>query len=215
MATPEQVTEYEQKWQTAVDTVFSVVDADGWKKEHSKEKDLEIFIRHDKSSSFAQVKSVTTVHSTLDAVEQCFKTVKTVDDKTPKDQREGAIERRLLGQAGDGADGAGFFYIVVESSSRLVSPREFLCYQKIARKDGKIALVRTSIENEALHKVGKGNVRGNMIFQGFVAEPEGDNIKLTFVVQADPCGSVPAMVYNTVATGQGYNLLSMRKELNH
>lgn len=214
MATPEQVTEYEHQWEQAVDTVFAVVDADGWKKENSKDSNLEIFIRHDKSSSFAQVKSVTTVHSTLAAVEENFKTVKTVDDKTPKDQREGAIERRLLSQAGDGADAAGFFYIVVESSSRLVSPREFLCFQKIAHRDGKIALVRTSIENEALHGVGKGNVRGKMIFQGFVAEQQGDNVKLTFVVQADPCGSVPAMVYNAVATGQGYNLLSMRKELD-
>ena len=213
MATPEQITEYDQKWQEAVNTVFSVVNDDGWKKEHSKEKDLEIFIRHDKSSSFAQVKSVTTVHTTLQAVEENFKTVNTVDENTPKDQREGAIERRLLDKAGDGADGAGFFYIVVESSSRLVSPREFLCYQKIAHKDGKIALVRTSIENEALHKVGKGYVRGKMIFQGFVAEQDGDNVKLTFVVQADPCGSVPAMVYNAVATGQGYNLLSMKKAL--
>lgn len=213
MATPEQVTEYEHKWEQAVDTVFSLVDADGWKKEQSKDSNLEIFIRHDKNSSFAQVKSVTTVHTTLSAVEENFKTVKTVDSNTPKDQREGAIERRLIDKAGDGADAAGFFYIVVESSSRLVSPREFLCFQKIAHRDGKIALVRTSIENENIHKVGKGYVRGNMIFQGFVAEQEGDNVKITFVVQADPCGSVPAMVYNAVATGQGYNLLSMRKAL--
>ena len=70
----------------------------------------------------------------------------------------------------------------------------------------------TSIENEALHGVGKGYVRGKLHFQAYIAEADGDNkTKLTFMGHADPCGSIPAMVYNAAATNQGYSLLNIKK----
>ncbi|KAK8839666.1 hypothetical protein M9Y10_032037 [Tritrichomonas musculus] len=214
MATQEQVAEYEQKWQKTVDHVFSLIDAKDWKKEKSKDSDIEIFLRHDPSSSFAQIKSFCTINAPLSTVEAVLaKPPYTVDENTPKDQRDGNIERRFLGKAGDGADAAGFLYVVLETSSRLVSPREFLSFQKIAHKDGKVALVRTSIVNEALHGNTKGYVRGNIVFHAFIAEADGDNkTKLTFLGQADPCGSIPAMVYNAIASHQGYKVGSIKKE---
>lgn len=215
MATPEQIAEYEKQWEKTVDEVFSLVDAQDWKKEKSKEDGLDIYLRYDPSSSFAQIKSVCTVNAPLSAVEANLKQpTTTVDENTPKDKRDGDIERRLLGTVGDGSDCAGFLYVVLESPSRMISPREFLSFQKIAHRDGKVALVRTSIENEALHGVGKGYVRGKLHFQAYIAESDGENkTKLTFMGHADPCGSIPAMIYNAVATGQGYNAYTIKKEV--
>lgn len=214
MATPEQVAEYEQKWEKTVDHVFSLIDAQDWKKEKSKDSNIEIYNRFDPSSSFAQIKSFCTINAPLSTVESILaKPPETVDANTPKEKRDGNVERKFLGKAGDGADAAGFLYVVLETSSRLVSPREFLSFQKIAHRDGKVALVRTSIENEALHGNGKGYVRGKIIFHAFIAEADGDNkTKLTFLGQADPCGSIPAMIYNAVASGQGYKVGAIKKE---
>lgn len=55
MATPEQIAEYNKKWEEAVEHVFSIIDASDWKKEKSKEKDVEIYLRHEHPSPFAQV----------------------------------------------------------------------------------------------------------------------------------------------------------------
>ena len=213
MATPEQVAEYEAKWQKAVDEVFQLYSGEGWKEESQKEKDMQVFLRYDPSSSFAQVKAVVTINAPLERVEEVLKTVKTVDANTPKDQRDGNLERAFLGPCGDGSDAEGYFYIVVESPSRFVSAREFLLIQKLARRDGKIAMVRTSIVNDAIHPVQKGNVRGDMHFQGYVAETEGNHTKLTFIAHPDPCGSIPAMVYNTAVVHQGMNALRMKREI--
>ena len=211
MATPEQISQYQQKWQNAVDTVFADIDAEGWKKEKTH-KGVDIYLRHDKSSSFAQVKSIVTIDAPIGKVEENLKTVKPVDHSTPKHEGEGNLERRLI-PAGDGTDCMGFFYVVVESPSSLVSPREFLTFQRMIHKDNKIALVRTSIENDEIQKPQKGYVRGNMFFQAFVVEPEGDKSKLTFIVHADPCGKVPSAIYNSAATGQGMSALHIKEEV--
>lgn len=120
-----------------------------------------------------------------------------IDENTPKDQRAGNLERRFTESIKDCEDGTGFLYVVLESAFKLICPREFLSFQKIAYKDGKIALVRTSIKNKALHKNTKGYVRGKIYFQAFIAEDNGDNTtKLTFLGHADPCGNIPAVFYN-------------------
>ena len=49
--------------------------------------------------------------------------------------------------------------------------------------------------------------------QCFVAEQAGDEVKLTFIVHADPAGSIPAWIYNKVATDQGYAVKKIRDEL--
>ena len=214
-ATPEEIAEYDKKWEQAVEHVFSIIDKDDWKKEKSKEKDVEIYLRHEHPSPFAQIKSVTIVNAPLSAVEANLrKPSTTVDENTPKDKRDGAIERRVLQTVGEGDDAASFIYVVLESGSKLVKPREFLSYSKITHKDGKVALVRVSVENDKLHGVGKDYVRSTLYFQAYIAEAEGENkTKLTFVGHADPSGSVPAFVYNAVATGQGYTVVGMKKEI--
>ena len=215
MATPEEITEYNKKWDEAFDKVLSIIDAPDWKKEKSKESDVEIYLRHESHSPFAQIKSVTVVNAPLNAVEANFqKPTTTVDSSTPKDKRDGAIERRVLETVGEGENEASFIYLVLESPSSLVSPREFLSYSKIGKKDGKVALVRISVVNDKLHTVGKGYVRATLYFQAFVAEDAGDNkTKLTFLGHADPSGSIPAFVYNAIATGQGYTVVSMKKDI--
>lgn len=198
MATPEQVAKYERKWQKTVDLVFSLIEAKDWQKEKSKESDFEVFTRQDLSSPFYQIKSVCTINNPLYMVEELFKIPPaTVDENTPNDKKAGNIERHFTESIKDCDDGTGFLYVVLESAFKLICPREFLSFQKIAYKDGKIALVRTSIKNKALHGNTKGYVRGKIHFQAFIAEDNGNNTtKLTFLGHADPCGNIPAVLYN-------------------
>ena len=214
MATADQISEYNQQWDKAVELTLAAYNGSDWSKESSKEKDIEIFTRSVKGSSFSQVKSVVTVNAQFDQVIKQVQTTKVIDENTPKDQREGAVERRVLSNVENDPDGACFFYIIVESPSRLVSNRDFLMYQKSTNKDGLFLLVRTSINNEEMRKVAKGCVRGNMFFQSFICEKTGDNqTKLTFLCHADPSGSIPAMVYNMAATKQGLAALRIKREV--
>ena len=47
MAPPEEGAPYEQKWQQTVDHVFSLIDVSDWKKDKSKDPNIEIFNRVD------------------------------------------------------------------------------------------------------------------------------------------------------------------------
>ncbi|KAK8899065.1 hypothetical protein M9Y10_001364 [Tritrichomonas musculus] len=198
MATLEQVTKYEKKWQKTAELVFSLLNAKEWKKENSKESDFEVFTNQDPSSPFYQIKSVCILNDPLNEVEKTFKEPpQTVDENTPKDKKNGNIERRFTGRFKDCDDGTGFLYVVLESAFKLICPREFLSFQKIAYKDCRVALIRTSIENKALYKNTKGYVRGKIFFQAFIAEDnENNTTKFTFLGHADPCGNIPAVFYN-------------------
>jgi hypothetical protein len=61
--------------------------------------------------------------------------------------------------------------------------------------------------------VAKGAVRGNMVFQAFIVEPDPVGSKLTFLCHAEPNGSVPSAIYNTAATNQGYSALRIKNAL--
>lgn len=213
MATPEQVAKYEQKWQKTVDLVFSLINAKDWKKENSKETEFEVFTRQDSSSPFYQIKSVCTLNDSLNNVEELLKIPpQTVDENTPKEKKAGNLERRFTESNKNCYDGTGFLYFVLESAFKLICPREFLSFQKIAYKDGKVALVRTSIKNKKLHRKTEGYVRGKIFFQAFIAEDIGNNnTKLTFLGHADPCGNIPAVFYNKHITKATFLVMKENK----
>ena len=193
------------------DHMIAILDDPGWTKE-KEEKGVVFYKRSEKGSSFAQVKSVVTISKPIEDVVEVLKVVKTVDENTPKEQREGCIERRALNPIEGDPDNAQFFYIIVESPSRLVTSRDFLMYCKFFRDGDKVSLVRTSIVNDSLVPVNKKYVRANMLFQGFVCEPCPEGTKLTFLAHGDPCGSVPAMVYNAAAVKQGYSAVRIKEQ---
>jgi hypothetical protein len=141
------------------------------------------------------------------------KNVRPVTSSTPKDQREGCLERRIISTVDGDPNGASFYYIAVDSNSSVVSSRDFLMFTRIFVEGPISYLVRTSIVNDAIAPPKKGLVRGNMFFQAFVVEPDPAGTKLTFVCHADPAGSVPAMIYNTAVNNQGLSALRVKKAL--
>ena len=210
MAAELDVQAYNAQIKERYDHLMSIIDDPGWTKE-KEEKDAVFYKRSEKGSSFAQIKSVVTINKPIESVVEVLKVVKTVDENTPKDEKDGCIERRALNPIAGDPDDAQFFYIVVESSSRLVTSRDFLMYAKFFRDGDKVSLVRTSVVNDSIVPVNKKYVRANMFFQAFVCEPCEAGTKLTFICHADPCGSVPAMIYNAAALKQGNSALRIKE----
>jgi hypothetical protein len=212
MASPAQITEYQAKVDAALSTVKSLVGDPQWK-DAKKEKDIQLFYRYPEGSSFCQVKSIVTIAKPPPEVLDYLKANRVIDASTPKDQREGAVERRNLAPVEGDPNEGGFYYIIVDANSRLVSNREFLMFQRTYREGDKLYLVRTSVDNDAVVPPAKGTVRGNMVFQAFIVEPDAAGTKLTFLCHAEPNGSIPAMVYNAAVTNQGYSALRAKKAL--
>lgn len=212
MSVPLDLDQYNAQIAKELEHVKSIVEDDGWKVD-KKDKDITFYLRYEAPSKFAQVKSVVTIKKPVDEVFDYVKTVRVVDEHTPADQREGCVERRTLNPIEGDPNEAQFYYIVVETHSRLVSSRDFLMYQKVFKEGDKRYLLRTSIVNDALKPPHKSYVRANMHFQAFVMEPCPDGCKLTFLCHADPSGSVPAMIYNAAASNQGRSALRFKQAL--
>lgn len=193
--------------------VKEIINDPNWTKE-KEEPAIVFYKRMEKGSSFAQIKSVVTIKGkTVEEVQDYMKHIRTIDENTPKDQREGCLERRVVKTIEGDANEASFYYIAVETSSRLVSSRDFLMYQKAFVEGDKCYLVRTSIVNDEIKAPVKKYVRANMFFQAFVSEPCEEGTKLTFLCHADPSGNVPAMIYNVAAINQGYSALRAKQAL--
>jgi hypothetical protein len=146
MASPEQIAEYQTKIEAAFDAVKRVVDDPSWK-ESKRDKDIVLYWRYETGSSFCQVKSVVTISKPPAEAFDFTKSPRIVDASTPKEQREGCIERRTLAPVEGDPNESRFYYIHVESPSRLVSSREFLMFQRIYQEGDKLYLIRTSIPN--------------------------------------------------------------------
>lgn len=205
---------YNAQMEKQLEHVKAIIDDAGWKVD-KEEQDITFYLRYEEPSKFAQVKSIVTINKPVDEVFNYVKAVRVVDKDTPKDQREGCIERRTLNPIEGDPNEAQFYYIIIESHSRLVSARDFLMYQKVFTEGDKRYLVRTSIVNDSIKPVDKNYVRANMFFQAFVMEPADGGCKLTFLCHADPSGSIPAMVYNVAAVNQGRSALRFKQALEH
>lgn len=201
---------YKQQVDETTKKVLHILDDPGWV-EKEKKTEITFYTRSVAGSSFNQIKSVVTIPTTLDKLYEELKKVVPVNDETPKEKRDGFLERCILSEIDEQT---AFYYIALETSSRFVSPRDFLTIQRvIPNLDEKVILIRTSIIDDTIKPEVKGRVRGNMFFQAYIGEEENGIVKLSFLVHADPCGSVPAMIYNTVATKQGENALKIKKAL--
>ena len=165
-------------------------------------------------SSFSMVKSVVSVPNAHEKLLNILATIKTIDENTPDEERDGEKECFLLKEFDD-EHKSGYLYTSVFSGSRLVSDREFFMLRRHYVIDGKDIWLHCSIKGDDICPPKKGNVRGNITFQMYMAEKDPENEgadKLTFIVHADPCGKVPAMIYNAVAVSQGYSALKIREE---
>lgn len=212
--TPEQLAEYGKQSEELLPKFLTLSTSSEWK-ESKKEEDITFYTRTDPSSSYHQVKSVVTIPASLETVLGILKPIEVVDSKTPKEKRHGLNERKTLYGPTDDQYQSTIFTIEIESPAPLVSARDFLLFRRHYEKDGKHIFLHNSIVNDTLFPEKKGVVRGVMEFQGFIAEPDPDhsgNVRLTFLVHADPKGKIPATVYNLVVTNQGYAAKGIRKK---
>lgn len=192
------------------ETIALLADPD-WK-ESKKEPEIVFYTRSDKSSSFHQVKSVVTIPAPMEAVLKALKPIEVVDKNTPKDKRHGLLERRTVYGPQDDEWETCVFYICLDPPA-LVTARDFVLFRRLYKLDGgRYCYFHNSIDTPAV-PVDSKRVRGHMTFQGFLCEPEGDGVRLTFFVHADPKGSIPAFAYNTAATNQGYAAKGIRKKV--
>ncbi|OHS93221.1 hypothetical protein TRFO_40488 [Tritrichomonas foetus] len=210
---PELIAQYAKSSEELLPKLLELQNSPEWKVS-KEEKDIKFYNRTEKSSSYTQVKSVVTIPASMDKVLEVLKPIEIVDSNTPKDKRHGLNERRILFGPQDDEFNTTIFLIELESPGMMVSPRDFVLFRRHYSKDGKEIFLHNSIPNTDLAPEKKGVVRGEMNFQAFIAEkdPENEeNIRLTFLVHADPKGKIPAMAYNMVVTNQGYAAKGIRK----
>ncbi|EAY10380.1 hypothetical protein TVAG_109640 [Trichomonas vaginalis G3] len=192
--------------------MLEIVEKGDWKLS-KEETNIKFYTGTYPGSSFNMVKSVVTILGKHKKTVELLDTVKTIDKNTPKEEAKGVKERYVFGGA---EGGPRYLYMSLQSGSMLVSDRDFLTLRKRYDLPDKQVWLIASIDNDDLKPPTKDNVRGKMTFQAFILEQDKDDDaydRLTFVVHADPCGSIPAMVYNAVATKQGYNVLSIRNSV--
>jgi hypothetical protein len=122
--------------------------------------------------------------------------------------------RYLFGPADDQFE-SSIFYLALESPGLMISPRDFVLSRFLFRiSDDRLVYFHISIDNAQLAPPNKDFVRGEMLFQGYVIDKLADgNVKLTFLAQADPKGSIPAWAYNSTAMKQGYVAKAIRKKV--
>ena len=182
----------------------------------SKEQpDIKFYTGTYPGSSFSMVKAVVSIPADHEKIVNILNTVNKIDDKTPDSQRDGANEQYLFGEQNDEAH-TSYLYISLMSGSRLVSDRDFVMLRKYYKFGDKELWHHASFDKgDELVPPNKKNVRGKITFQTYILEkdPEHEGAwRLTFVVHADPAGSIPAMIYNTVAVSQGESAKKIRDD---
>ena len=165
------------------------------------------------NSSINIVKSTVSIPRSEEIILNELLTVDKIDPSTKS--KDGTKERYIFGEVPNDEHHSGFIYVAVYSGSMFVTDRDFLLYRRLYKHEGSIYVLNVSIENDELKPEVKGNVRGNMTFQTFIIEKDPQNPEnhlLSFVVHADPKGSIPIMVYNSAAISQGYTAKSIKKK---
>jgi hypothetical protein len=202
--------------QAKLQEILTLLNDPSWK-EAKREPEIVFFTRSDPASAFSQLKSIVSIPAPIEAVLEALRPIETVDAKTPKADRHGLQERRVIAGPLDDEHESTVFYIALDPPGPLISPRDFLLSRYLFRLEGgRYAYLHLSIDNEALVPANSKYVRGEMLFQGYLVENDAENpgnVKLTFFVHADPKGSLAAWAYNSVVTGQGYSAKGIKKKV--
>lgn len=194
---PSKLAEFIQKNEEILEHALSIIDSDEWKLS-KEEPDISFFLRNEKNSPIAQVKSVTTIEAPLSVVKEILLPVEKIN-------KGGPTERFVLyGPEADDYE-AMIFYVTQDIPVPLVNKRDYLIFRRHYTRDGKDIYMHNSIECDEIKAPVPGFIRGNMIFQLFVSEVLDDNkVKFTFIAHCDPCGSIPPVAFNMAVVRQGY-----------
>ena len=207
--TTEDLSAYFQKLEDAIDNALKIYNDAQW---ILKEKNSDIaYYQRIEESCF---KCDTYIPCTIDELEKRFRINPRISKCTPKNEREGYIERKTIYQIDENTS---FLYFAIESNFIFISPRDFLIIQGISRRDGKVLLVGTSIVDEVIQPDVKGIIRGNIHFQAYIGEEDKERtgfIKLTFLIKVDLCGLIPPIAYGTIVHQRMSNILKYKKQLS-
>ena len=200
----------------ALKRLNQIINDDKWQNSKKTTEEIQFFYRTMDDSPYGMIKSIVKIPAPLDACLAVLDPITTIDDNTPEAERRSFTYRNVISFNPDEETKPMLFYCACPSPSFMVSPREFYLYRRHYVQDGKHIYLHITPQGECpgiSSTVRKGYVRGNMHLQGFIAEPEGDQISLTYFVYFDPCGSIPAMVYNMAVENQGYTAKGTKKRV--
>lgn len=181
-------------------------------KQTKEDSGIKLFSRTDPSSSFSQVLSETTVNAPLEAVLADLRKVPLYDKSMDKKVRGDTLIQEYYPIVDNDPNQDGFVYCGLDTPVRLVSKRDFLMYRKHFEKDGVHYFVHVSVDYQGVRPVTSEFVRGKIFQVDIACADPSDASKtiLRFFVHADPCGSIPAWVYNLTAESQGYDVKKVK-----
>jgi len=204
----------EEHYLQKVDYALSLLNDPSWELE-KEDKDIVFYRRYAPNDSFAMIKSIVTIPDcSIDDIIEQLSVIEPIDSSTPSNKKHGIAERRVLHD--QGKEGFCVFYIAMEPPGMMISGRDFVLIRKMLQKDGKLLFINVSSEDDSVLPPNRTYVRGQMDFQGFIAEPDPanpKNIKLVFMAHANPKGSIPSMIYNSVVMNQGYAAKGVRSKI--
>ncbi|KAG8962603.1 hypothetical protein FRC03_003972 [Tulasnella sp. 419] len=91
------------------------------------------------------------------------------------------------------------FHSIQKGVKFLVSPREIVGRQgRVTKDDGTIELAQTSIDDGS--SAPSGRVRATLTLGGWVIRPHEDGVDVTYMVKANPNGSIPSAAANRLVT---------------
>lgn len=201
------------KHENALNDVIKIIDDPSWTVKKA-DAGITFYTRKVPESSFAQLKAVVKLeNTTIDLVEETLRPIDTIDEKTDDQKRHGVALQRVLYE-NDVGDHTSLIYTAMQSPAMLVSGRDFVVYRKFKKMDGLGTFLCVSIDDdEELVPKSSNFVRAVLFFEGYIGKQVGDDVELAYLVHSDPKGDIPAIVYNQVATNQGYSLKGIRRRV--
>ena len=204
----ERLDEFKLQNQDTFNHVMDILDDKSWSKSKT-EDDVDFYTRTEKSSSFSQVKAITTFKAPFDKV---IEKLDVIEQIKPGEAKSGLTERYTI--YGPDDDNNWVVYISQKIPAPMVAPRDYLFFRhKYQVDENTVAYIHTSIVDDKLKPQVKGTVRANMIFQAFIAQKNKNTVTLSLLAHMDPCGSMPSFAFNMAVTKQGYAVRGIRNSI--
>ena len=211
---PEEYAEYDKQLDGVKKDILENLHSSDWSFAKEESDGCKIFKRSVPTSSYAMIKAVIHIPVPKEIVFQAIKPCNDITPSTPKDKKEGLLERRLINYDENDPTARAFMYCAAEAPVFFVAPRDFLVYRKRIDADNKILYLHTSVKNNKIMPERQGFVRSLMKQQAFIIEDDPSSPEksiLTFILHSEIGGSIPASVYNIAALAQGKSVIGLRK----
>lgn len=214
---PELIEQFEEENRASYQKMRAALEKNDWNE--IKEKDgVKFFSRIEEGSGFAQIMSYCYIPCQPSEITDLLVQIPVIKPSDPKESRHGYNERIPYYIDDSNDEHRALFFIGMEKPAPLIGARSFLLYRHVYNDNGTIYFNNCTVKCDEIAPENSNYVRGIMHFQGFIIEPTHDaghegEIKLYFLVHADPCGNIPAMIYNNVSINQGFAVKGVRGKI--